>query len=113
MWKVAIYASAAPLFLEELDNHVDGAILANNPASAALTFIQEMYSKKKQKLPISLMVSVGSGVLPEDKLGRTDVQKFLSFGAWFESEGLFARVSNLMTLFSNAVCIIRIWTVLI
>lgn len=93
------------MFFEELDGYVDGGVLANNPSSCALTVIQEMYSKKEQKLPISLMVSVGTGIPLNDKLGRIDAQEFLTFGPhWLNAEDkLFTRAANLKTLLATAV----------
>jgi predicted acylesterase/phospholipase RssA len=36
VWKVARMASAAPLFFEEFEDHVDGGVLANNPCQVYL-----------------------------------------------------------------------------
>ena len=43
VWKVARYTSAAPLFFKELDNYVDGGILANNPCSVGLAAMQTLH----------------------------------------------------------------------
>ena len=105
VWKVARYTSAAPTFFNELDNYVDGGVLANNPASSGLTRIQNFYCQQGQRLPISLVVSIGTGKLPEDELGRIDAQDFLFFGKhWFNFKDRLAdRVGNLATLLGNAV----------
>ena len=105
IWKVLRYSSAAPMFFEEMDGFVDGGVLVNNPSSCALTVIQEMYSQKSMKIPISLMVSIGTGILPDNKLGSIDVQAFLTFGFhWLNAEDrLFSRAANLKTLLSIAV----------
>ena len=105
MWKVARYTSAAPAFFDELDNYVDGGILANNPSSSGLTVIQDMFRSKALKLPISTVVSIGTGQMPEEELGRTDAHQFLFFGKhWFNFEDpVFSRASNLVTLLGNAV----------
>jgi len=102
------YSSAAPMLFEELDGYVDGGVLVNNPSGGALTVIQEMYSRKSMKIPISLMVSIGTGILPDNKLGSVDVQAFLSFGShWFNAEDrLFSRAANLKTLLSIAVSVV-------
>lgn len=102
---MARYTSAAPMFFNEIDNYVDGGVLANNPGSSGLTRIQEFYRTKGQRLPVSLVVSVGTGKLPEDVLGKTDAQEFLFFGThWFNiKDKLKDRVGNLTTLLSQAV----------
>lgn len=102
---MARYTTAAPLFFNEMDNKVDGGVLANNPASSGLTKIQDFYRDRKQKLPISLVVSIGTGKLPEDCLGRADAHEFLSFGKhWFNfKDKLKDRVGNLTTLLNQAV----------
>ncbi len=55
VWKVGRYTSAAPMYFKELDNYVDGGVVANNPCQYALTRIQRflrdqnsryMYGKK-------------------------------------------------------------------
>ena len=52
---------------------------------------------------------MGSGKLPEDKLGSADAQDFLFFGKhWFTTK-LSSRVENLKTLLGNAVsCVHKI-----
>ena len=87
-WKVGRYTSAAPFYFTEVDDYIDGGILANNPCEDALTVIQEFYRSKGQKLPISLVVSIGSGMNPPKELGTVDVQtsfhlkKMLTFETW-------------------------------
>ena len=85
VWKVARYTSAAPFYFSEFDNYIDGGMLANNPAADALTKIQDHYRQKSQKLPISLLVSVGSGKNPPVQLGAINVHKdFLNPKAWID-----------------------------
>ena len=40
IWKVGRYTSAAPVYITEMDNYVDGGVLANNPAMTGITHIQ-------------------------------------------------------------------------
>ena len=70
---VARYTSAAPFYFTEKDNYIDGGLLANNPCEDALTTIQEFYREKGQKIPISLLVSVGSGLNPSKDIGSINV----------------------------------------
>ena len=100
VWKVARYSSAAPILFKELDDYVDGGVLANNPSSAALTVIQEMYSNKGMKIPISIMVSLGSGIMPADELDKEDSKDILLFG---HIKKLVDKASDLITLLGNAV----------
>ncbi|KAL5457028.1 hypothetical protein EMCRGX_G034263 [Ephydatia muelleri] len=107
VWKVARYTSAGPLYFEECDSYVDGGILANNPCMEGLTRIQDYYRQVNQKLPISLVVSVGCGVLPPSTIGSIDAQRFLFFGRhWLptsDGPGLTDTVKNLATLMSTAI----------
>ena len=105
VWKVARYTSAAPVFFKEFENYVDGGVLANNPCDYGLTAIQNYYRQQGIDLPISLVVSVGTGIYPSEELGRIDAQEFLFFGKhWFNvTDTLRKRTFNLIQLLSNAV----------
>lgn len=105
MWKVARYTSAGPVFFTEKDNYVDGGILAQNPSSVGLTAIQKYYQDRGLKLPISLVVSIGSGQNPNEDVGNVDATEYLYFGShWFNIVGqLTDRIKSLTTLLSNAV----------
>lgn len=92
VWLAARCTSAAPILFSEHDNYVDGGILANNPSESGLTKIQNFYRDRGEKLPISLVVSVGGGKNPVIKLGSTDVFAAHSFD----------RTKHLLTLFSSA-----------
>ena len=102
---MARYTSAAPLFFSEFEDYVDGGVLANNPCDSGLTAIQNFYRQKGTKLDIALVVSVGSGMFPPEKLGTTNAQEFLFFGKhWFKSgDTLKKRAKNLITLLTTAV----------
>lgn len=103
VWKVARYTSAAPVLFGECEDYVDGGVLANNPCERGLTKIQEYYRMRGEKLPISLVVSVGCGKAPVKKLGNIDAQDFLSLSSWFDSSAaLRDRTKNLLTLFTTA-----------
>lgn len=77
VWKVGRYTSAAPFYFTEFENYIDGGMLANNPSEAALTVIQDFYHERGERIPISLLVSVGSGVNPGSPLGEIDIKKNL------------------------------------
>ena len=104
MWKVARYTCASPIFFGEFENYVDGGVLANNPCDCGLTAIQNFYQLQGERLLISIVVSVGTGVDPSEKLGKVDAQEYLFFGMhWLHLSKLKERTTNLITLFANAV----------
>ena len=105
VWKVARYSSAHPLLLGECDNYVDGGVLANNPCDYGMTEIQSYFRSHGMKLPIALVVSVGTRIHPTKKeCGSVDVHKFFSFGIhWFRPDKLYKQLSNLLQLFAKAV----------
>ena len=105
VWKVARYTVGGPIYFSALDDYVDGGVLANNPSAGGLTKIQDFYRSKRQTLPISVVVSIGSGKLPDQELGSVDAHEFLYFGKhWFDfKEHLSGRTKNLTTLLGNAV----------
>ena len=45
VWKVARYATAAPVYFSECDNYVDGGVKANDPSAFGLTEIQRFLSR--------------------------------------------------------------------
>lgn len=57
VWKVARYTSAAPVYFKEIDDYVDGGVLANNPSETGLTAIQNYHHSKGSRLPIALVVN--------------------------------------------------------
>ncbi len=100
VWKVARSTCAGPMLFSEFNNYVDGGVLCNNPTEKGVTAIQNYHSEKGERLPISLVVSVGSGMYPEEKLGNVDAQDCISLT---KMSALKDRVGNLMGLFMNAV----------
>ena len=82
-----------------MDDYVDGGVLANNPSIDGLATIMSQYRKMGQTIPISLVVSVGTGIIHEHRIGSIDAQEV---GRW-RVEPLMDRVKNLATLLSTAV----------
>ena len=101
---MARYASAHPMVFSEFENYVDGGVLANNPSEVGLTEIQDFHLQRGEKLPISLVVSVGTGVYPVEKLGSIDARQYMYMGKhWLKFKDSFNRLGNLIQLLSNAV----------
>ena len=104
MWKVARYTSAAPMYFTEFENYVDGGVLANNPCEVGLTAIQNYSRMRGVPRPITLLVSVGSGLCPGRQLGSTNVQEYFMLGRhWLNPDGFKERIKNLILLVGNAV----------
>jgi hypothetical protein len=104
VWKVARYTTAAPMYFKECDDYVDGGVLANNPSESGLAAIQNFHHSRGTRLPIALVVSVGSGIYPAEEVGRIDVQDFLFFGRQWLSvhDTVKSRARNLIQLLTNA-----------
>lgn len=82
---------------------MDGGVLAHNPSILGISRIQEHYSKRGEMLPISMIVSIGTGIPPDRELGNIDAQNYLSFGKkWFEG-AVKETIGNLGTVLGNAV----------
>ena len=106
VWKVAQYTSAAPMFFNEMDDYVDAGLLAQNPVDSGLSRIQKHYREQGLRLPVSIVVSVGSGRQPEMELGSIDARDFFFFGKhWFDfaEESIMDKATNFVTLLTNAV----------
>lgn len=92
------------MFFTEMDNYVDGGVMANNPTDQGLTAIQNFFRLQGEKLPIAVVVSVGSGVIPAEKMGKVNAQDALFFGKqWLKPSKLIKQTQNLFSLLSNAV----------
>ena len=98
VWKVARYTSATPLFFSECDNYVDGGVICNNPTEDGLTAIQSFFRRQGKKLPIALVVSIGTGIYPDRDLGSIDL--FLGVQTLTH---IRQRAHNLISLLEKAV----------
>ena len=89
---------------KEMDDFVDGGVLVQNPSMAGMARVQQHYQSKGYRgVPVSLVVSIGTGIPPDRDLGCVDAQDFLSFGThWFDGEQK-EKPGNLGTLLGNAV----------
>ena len=96
MWKAARATSAAPVYFTEFEDYVDGSVLVNNPTLSALVKLEEEFENHGEKLPISIIVSLGTGMYPEEKLGSIDFRQSLF-------KGFLDKIGNLAELMINAV----------
>ncbi len=104
VWKVARYTSAAPMFFTEMDNYVDGGVICNNPTEFGLTRIQTFFRQQGRRLPIAMVVSIGSGSFPAENIGDVNAQEALFFGKhWFKPGQLIKKTQNLLSLLTTAV----------
>lgn len=61
-YKVALYTSAAPTFFPSVDGYIDGGVVANNPAMAALTQTQDRRSMPRRPRHDRIaLLSIGTG----------------------------------------------------
>lgn len=81
----------------EFEDYIDGGVLANNPADEGLTAIQDHYHSKGEKLPISLLVSIGSGINPSKEIGSVSVHRIHAINP--------TRWKNLLELFNSVVSV--------
>ena len=99
VWKVGRYTTAAPMYFTECDNYVDGGVMANNPCIDAVSKIQSFYAERNIHLPITCLVSVGSGISPSQELGSVDFHVFLRL----KFSGMLKKAQSLITMLSSAV----------
>ncbi len=92
------------MFFTEMDNYVDGGVICNNPTEYGLTRIQNFFRQQGMKLPIAMVVSIGSGSFPAEDIGDVNAQEALFFGKhWFKPGQLINKTKNLLSLLTTAV----------
>ncbi len=95
------------MFFTEMDNYVDGGVICNNPTEYGLTRIQSFFRQQGTKLPISVVVSIGSGSFPSEKIGDVNAQEALYFGKhWFNPGKMIKKTQNLLSLLTTAVSVL-------
>ena len=82
--------------------------MANNPCSFALAKMETWHRSRGTKLPLSLAVSIGSGIYPVKQMGSVNVLDFAAPGRhWFSvKDNVLTRTQNLIELFATAVSIV-------
>lgn len=79
LWKAARASGAAPSYFRAFGRFLDGGLIANNPTLDAMTEIYEYnlaleaVNKHDRVVPLSLVVSLGTGLIPVTPLKDIDV----------------------------------------
>ncbi|XP_076756311.1 calcium-independent phospholipase A2 VIA [Xylocopa sonorina] len=79
IWYAARATGAAPSYFRAFHNFLDGGLIANNPTLDAMTEIQEYnltlkaIGREKEAVPLSLVVSLGTGLIPTCPLTGIDI----------------------------------------
>lgn len=79
IWKAARATGAAPSYFRAFGHFLDGGLIANNPTLDAMTEIHEYnmalhsVNRKNEIVPVSVVVSLGTGLIPVTELQNIDV----------------------------------------
>ena len=86
VWHVARATGAAPTYFKSFGKFLDGGLIANNPTLDAMTEIHEYNlalkasGREQEAVPLSLVVSLGTGLPPTTQL--RDIDTFLPESLW-------------------------------
>lgn len=81
IWEAARATGAAPSYFRAFGRYLDGGLIANNPTLDALTEIHEYnmalhkVNRQSEAIPVSVVVSLGTGLIPVTELKGIDVFK--------------------------------------
>ncbi|XP_055605449.1 85/88 kDa calcium-independent phospholipase A2 isoform X2 [Uranotaenia lowii] len=79
VWQAARATGAAPSYFRAFGRFLDGGLIANNPTLDAMTEIHEYnmalrsIGRNEEAIPISCVVSLGTGMIPVTELKEIDV----------------------------------------
>ncbi|CAO1408014.1 unnamed protein product [Diamesa serratosioi] len=79
IWRAARATGAAPSYFRAFGRFLDGGLIANNPTLDAMTEIHEYnmalrsVNRKSEAVPLSIVVSLGTGLIPVTELKQIDV----------------------------------------
>ncbi|XP_063703778.1 85/88 kDa calcium-independent phospholipase A2-like [Culicoides brevitarsis] len=79
LWRAARATGAAPSYFRAFGRFLDGGLIANNPTLDAMTEIHEYnmalqsVGREKEVVPLSVVVSLGTGLIPVTELKEIDV----------------------------------------
>lgn len=86
LWHAARATGAAPSYFRAFGKFLDGGLIANNPTLDAITEIHEYNlalkasGREQEVIPLSLVVSLGTGLIPTSPLKDIDI--FLPESLW-------------------------------
>ncbi|XP_046143322.1 85/88 kDa calcium-independent phospholipase A2 [Osmia bicornis bicornis] len=86
VWHVARATGAAPTYFKSFGKFLDGGLIANNPTLDAMTEIHEYNlalkatGREQDAVPLSLVVSLGTGLPPTTQL--KDIDTFIPESIW-------------------------------
>ncbi|CAG9771001.1 unnamed protein product [Ceutorhynchus assimilis] len=101
VWQVARATGAAPTYYRMFQRYLDGGLISNNPTLDAMTEIHEhclalkAVGREEEACPLSVVVSLGTGVIPGTELKDVDV--FRPESLW-DTTKLVMGIQNLYTL---------------
>lgn len=81
LWKAARATGAAPSYFRAFGRFLDGGLIANNPTLDAMTEIHEYNlaleakDRASEVVPLSLVVSLGTGLIPMSELQNVDLYR--------------------------------------
>lgn len=81
VWQAARATGAAPSYFRAFGRFLDGGLIANNPTLDAMTEIHEYnmalhsIERSDEIVPVSVVVSLGTGLIPVTELKGIDVFK--------------------------------------
>ena len=109
VWKVARYTCSSPLYFGEYDNYIDTSVVCKNLCGIGLEKINSYYKSIQPDTytpdPISMVVSLGDGILPAQQLGIADsaASYYLSSPSRLNNPKELLRVfQNVVALYSSA-----------
>ncbi|XP_073841734.1 85/88 kDa calcium-independent phospholipase A2-like isoform X2 [Musca autumnalis] len=79
VWRAARATGAAPSYFRSFGRFLDGGLIANNPTLDAMTEIHEYnmalrsVGRENEVVPVSVVVSIGTGLIPVTELKDFDV----------------------------------------
>lgn len=79
VWQAGRATGAAPSYFRAFGQFLDGGLIANNPTLDAMTEIHELnmalhsVGRQAEAVPVSIVVSLGTGMIPVTELKGIDV----------------------------------------
>lgn len=107
IWQAARATGAAPSYFRAFGQFLDGGLIANNPTLDAMTEIHEYnmalhsVERKPEAIPVSVVVSLGTGLIPVTELKGIDV--FKPEGLWDAAKLAYYGIPAIGNLFLSII----------